>query len=125
MVQVRENRVKITSYPLPLLLHITFRCYDNTCVLKYQPFTYLPMNCKNAVFGKTFFFRHWVIPEIIHAPCMEKIEKIPSSHILQIFHLPQKLILVSNHLRLNLQTFCFINLSIHPSDPTTVAYYKV
>ena len=26
------------------------------------------------------FFRHWVIPEIIHTPCIKKIEKIPSSH---------------------------------------------
>ena len=35
---------------------------------------------------------------------------------------PPKVILVLNLLGLNLQTFCFINLSIHP---TTIAFYKV
>ena len=45
---------------------------------------------------------------------MDKIEKIHSSDILQIFHLPPKVISVLYLLSLNLQTFCFINLSIHP-----------
>ena len=56
MVQVRENRVKITSYPLPLLLHITFRCYDNTCVLKYEPFSHICLWIAKMLFlGKHFF----------------------------------------------------------------------
>ena len=80
---------------------------------------YLAVISKSAVFGR--FFPHCVFPQIIHTPCMRKIEKIHSSNILQAFHLPPPP--PKGHLGIKSSWFKFTNIllillhkSIHTSN---------